>query len=466
MFENIEITDFAAQGKAVSRINNIVIFIQGAVPGDIVDIQIIRKKRNYLEGIPVKYHKYSDKRIKPFCEHFSICGGCKLQHLNYHEQLKFKQQQVVTQLERIGKIALPEISPILPSDNTIYYRNKLEFTFSNRRWLKNSEMQQEAQNKKQETENTNALGFHVSQRFDKIIDIDYCYLQNDPSNEIRLAVKNYALRNHLEFFDINNHHGFLRNLIIRTSTTCEIMVIVSFFQDNISKRKGLLDYINEAFPEITSLMYAINSSGNDNLNNIPVYLYKGRDHIFEMLGNKRFKIGPKTFFQTNSEQACRLYRSIAAMASLSGTEVVYDLYTGAGSIAIFIAGKVQKVIGIEIVSDAIEDAKQNAKINNITNAHFVAGDIIKIFSDQLIQEYGKPDIIILDPPRSGLHPKLIVQLFEAKPEKIVYVSCNPATQARDINLLKLNYELIKIQLVDMFPHTYHVENIALLNRKK
>lgn len=460
-FEKIKITDIGAEGKAIAKINDLIVFIPYVIPGDIVDIQINKKKKNFLEGYAVKFHEYSADRQEPFCSHFGLCGGCKWQILPYPDQLKFKQKQVVDNLERIGKIKLKQVNDILPSEKTTYYRNKLEFSFSNKRWLTNDEIDNEGNEIKQ----MNALGFHIPKKFDKILDIDHCYLQKEPSNKIRIAVKNYALENNLSFFDLRKQTGFLRNLIIRTSTTNELMVIVSFYYEDKDEREKLLNHLSGNFTEITSLMYVINSKPNDSITDLDIKLFKGNDHFFEIMENLKFKIGPKSFYQTNSEQAYNLYKIVREFADLSGNENVYDLYTGTGTIANFVAKQSKKVIGIEYVKEAIEDAKINSTLNKISNTEFFAGDIKDILSQEFIDEKGKPDVIIIDPPRAGMHKNVIESILYAMPEKIVYVSCNPATQARDINLLLDNYSVEKIQPVDMFPHTHHVENVALLKLK-
>lgn len=460
-FEKVKITDIGAEGKAIAKINDLIVFIPYVIPGDIIDIQINKKKKNYLEGYAVKFHEYSPNRQKPFCSHFGTCGGCKWQMLPYQDQLEFKQKQVVDNLERIGKIKLKQVNDILPSEKTTYYRNKLEFSFSNKRWLTADEIG-DADN---EIKQMNALGFHIPKKFDKILDIEHCYLQKEPSNKIRLAVKKYALENNLSFFDLRKQTGFLRNLIIRTSTTNELMVIVSFYFEDKEKREKLLNFIADNFNDITSLMYVINPKPNDSITDLEIKLFKGNDHFFEKMENLKFKIGPKSFYQTNSEQAYNLYKIVREFANLSGKEIVYDLYTGTGTIANFIAEQSKKVIGIEYVKEAINDAKVNSNINKIDNTEFFAGDIKDILSQEFIDINGKPDVIILDPPRAGMHKNVIESILYAKPEKIVYVSCNPATQARDINLLLDNYSVEKIQPVDMFPHTHHVENVALLSVK-
>ncbi|MFC2104645.1 23S rRNA (uracil(1939)-C(5))-methyltransferase RlmD [Bacteroidota bacterium] len=460
LIEKVEITDIAAEGKAIAKIDNKVVFITQVVPGDIVDIQITKKRKSFMEAIPVKFHKYSDVRADAFCEHFGVCGGCKWQNLPYNEQLKYKHQQVIDNLERIAKVELPEVDYILPSENTTFYRNKLEFTFSNNRWLTKDEI-----NTEEKLERSNALGFHVPKIWDKIVNIDKCYLQKQPSNAIRLEIKKYADENNLSYFDLRKQEGLLRNLIIRTSTTNELMVIVVFFYDDQKTIESLLNHLSSKFPEISSLMYIVNSKSNDSITDQEVILFKGKDYIFERMEDLKFKIGPKSFYQTNSEQACNLYSKTREFANLTGNETVYDLYTGTGTIANFIAKKAKKVIGVEYVPEAIKDAKVNSKINNITNTDFFAGDMKDILTFDFIKVHGNPDVIITDPPRAGMHKDVIETILKANPQKVVYVSCNPATQARDINLLDINYKVTKVQPVDMFPHTYHVENIVLLERR-
>jgi 23S rRNA (uracil1939-C5)-methyltransferase len=460
LLEKVEITKLAAEGKAIAKINDKVVFITQTIPGDIVDVQVIKKRKSFMEGVPVKFHKYSDMRIDAFCEHFGACGGCKWQNLPYEEQLKYKHQQVIDNLERIAKVELPANDYILPSEKTTYYRNKLEYTFSNKRWLTKDEI-----NTEDTLEKSNALGFHAPKVWDKIVNIDNCYLQKDPSNAIRLELKKFADDNNVSYFDLRKQEGLLRNVIIRTSTTNELMVIVVFYYDDTKIINELLNHLSNKFPEITSLMYIVNSKGNDSITDQEVKLFKGNDFIFEQMEDLKFKIGPKSFYQTNSEQAYNLYCKSRDFAELTGNEIVYDLYTGTGTIANFVAKKAKKVIGVEYVPEAIEDAKENSKINNITNTNFFAGDMKDILTSSFIKEHGNADVIITDPPRAGMHKDVIDTILKANPQKIVYVSCNPATQARDINLLDINYKVIKVQPVDMFPHTYHVENIVLLERR-
>jgi 23S rRNA (uracil1939-C5)-methyltransferase len=458
--EQIEIVDVAAEGKAIARWNDKVVFVPFVAPGDVVDLQITRQKSSFAEGHAVKFHKYSPLRTEPFCEHFTVCGGCKWQHLPYEEQLKFKQKQVFDNLSRIGKVALPEFQPILGSAKTRFYRNKLEFSFSNKRWLTFDEVRAGV-----EYDHMNALGFHIPGAFDKVLDIKKCWLQDDISNQIRLAIRSYALDHGLAFFDLRAQEGFLRNIIVRTSSTGEVMLIVAFYYDDKALRDGLLQHIADAFPQITSLMYVINSKCNDTITDQEILVFKGNDHIYEEMEGLRFKIGPKSFYQTNSEQAHVLYSVARDFAGLTGNELVYDLYTGTGTIANFVARRAAKVIGIEYVPEAIEDAKVNSAINGIDNTLFYAGDMKDILTLDFINEHGRPDVIITDPPRAGMHEDVIGAILFAEPKRIVYVSCNPATQARDLQLLDAKYRVAKVQPVDMFPHTHHVENVVLLELK-
>ncbi len=465
IFEGVEITDIAAEGKALAKVKQneddekgVVVFVTGCVPGDVVDLKVSKKSNNFMEAYPLKFHKLSDKRIDAKCSHFGTCGGCKWQSLPYDLQLKYKQKQVVDQLTRIGKINLPEATLIMASEKEYYYRNKLEFTFSNKRWLTKEEIGTE------QPLDLDALGFHIPGKFDKILDVEHCYLQKNPSNDIRLYVKQIAKEHNMSFFDPREGGGFLRNLIIRSSTTGDLMTIVVFFYDDENLRKTLLNAVKEKFPEISSLMYVINPKKNDSISDLDVKLHSGKDHIFEQMENLRFKIGPKSFYQTNSEQAYKLYLLAKQYADLQGNEIVYDLYTGTGTIANFVAADAKKVIGIEYVPEAIEDAKVNSEINNIDNTVFYAGDMKDVLNHEFINKNGQPDVIILDPPRAGVHPKVIDAILKTNAKKIVYVSCNAATQARDISLLSNNYRLIKYQAVDMFPQTAHVENVALLTR--
>ncbi len=458
LFENVAISDAGSEGKAVAKINDLVVFVQNAVPGDIADLQLVMKKKNYAEAKAVKFHHYSEKRIAAICAHFGLCGGCKWQNMSYEWQLFYKQKQVSDNLTRIGKIELPSITPILPSTQTQYYRNKLEYTFSNKKWLTNV-------NEGEAGIDMNALGFHIPQRFDKILDIEHCHLQATPSNEIRNAIRDYALQNGLSFFDLKAQEGFLRTLIIRSSANGELMVILTFFREEVAQRLALLNYIKEKFPQITSLMYVINSKGNDTIQDQEVICFSGNAFITEQMEELSFRIGPKSFYQTNSAQAYELYKIAREFADFKGHELVYDLYTGTGTIANFIAKKVKKVVGVEYVPEAIEDAKVNSSLNNINNTVFYAGDMSKVLNDTFIAENGKPDCIITDPPRAGMSPDVVEKLMQLEAAKVVYVSCNAATQARDLALMDSKYKVTRVQPVDMFPHTHHVENVVLLELK-
>lgn len=465
VFEDIEIIDIAEEGKGVGKAEDFVLFVEKAVPGDIADIQIYRKKKNFGEGKIVKLKKPSQYRTEAFCEHFGTCGGCKWQHMTYEAQLKFKQKTVVGALSHIAKIEVDNMLPIVPSPSDRYYRNKLEFTFSNKRWLNDGE------NRTDEQVDMDALGFHIPGRFDKILDIKHCYLQADPSNELRDQIREYAKKNGLSFYDLKNHSGALRNLIIRTSSTGELMVIVVFAYPTEDEVKGLMGFVEKSFPQITSLVYIVNQKKNDTIFDQEVIAWKGPEYIYEEMVNGkgktvRFRIGPKSFYQTNSVQALKLYQITRDFAGFKGDELVYDLYTGAGTIANFIAGQVREVVGVEYVPSAIEDAKINSSINQIANTKFYAGDMKDVLNADFVAAHGKPDVIITDPPRAGMHADVVNRLMEIEAEKIVYVSCNPATQARDLLILKEKYEVEKIQPVDMFPHTQHVENVVLLTLKK
>ncbi len=455
LFENVAIADAGAEGKSVAKVNDLVVFVQNAVPGDVADLQLTLKKKNYAEARATKFHQFSEKRTDAICSHFGICGGCKWQNMQYEWQLFYKQKQVNDHLTRIGKIALPTISKILPSTQTEFYRNKLEFTFSNKKWLTDM-------NQNDVQESMNALGFHIPQRYDKILDIEKCYLQANPSNAIRNFIREYSEENKLSFFDIKSQEGFLRTLIIRSSSTGELMVLLSFFYEDVELRTGLLANLQQKFPEISSLLYTINSKGNDTLQDLTIHCFYGKPFISEKMEELTFRIGPKSFYQTNSQQAYELYKIARDFAALSAHDTVYDLYTGTGTIANFIAKQVKKVIGIEYVPEAIEDAKVNSAINQLTNTSFFAGDMSKVFTDKFIEENGKPDVVITDPPRAGMSADVIEKLLQIEAKKIVYVSCNVATQARDLALLDVKYNVTKVQPVDMFPHTHHVENVVLL----
>ncbi len=462
LLEDITITGVANEGKAIAKVNDMVIFTQFVVPGDVVDLQITRKNNSYMEGRVVNIKKYSERREKAFCSHYGVCGGCKWQILPYEDQLKAKQDQVYNNLLRIGKVELPEISPIIGSKNIIRYRNKLEFTFTNKKWLT---YEQVASGISFETENMNGLGFHIPGMFDKVLDIKKCYLQDEVCDQIRDCIKAYAAEHNLPFFDLRNKEGFLRTIIVRTASTGEIMLTVVFYHEDIEARENLLNHLIEQFPQITSLIYVINGKCNDTITDQETIVYKGRDHIFEEMEGLKFKIGPKSFYQTNSPQAYELYKVARNFAQLTGNELVYDLYTGTGTIACFVSRLAKKVIGIEYVPEAIEDAKVNAVNNHIDNTLFYAGDMKDILTNEFIAQHGKPDVIITDPPRDGMHPDVVETILNAEPKRIVYVSCNPATQARDLNLLDTKYKVTAIQPVDMFPHTHHVENVVALEHR-
>ena len=461
VFTNLEVIDAGAKGKSVAKApDGKVIFIPNAVPGDVIDVQTFKKKRAYYEGKAIAFHKLSTKRTQPVCEHYGICGGCKWQDMAYEHQLYYKQREVENNLTRIGHIELPKVTPISASKSQYFYRNKMEFSFSNSRWLTQEEV-----DSGQDLGDRNALGFHIPGMWDKILDIKKCYLQEDPSNDIRNSIKQYAIENGLEFFNTREQSGFLRTLMIRIASTGDIMVLFQFFKEDKKKRELLLDYIAETFPEVTALLYVINGKGNDTIYDQQVICYKGSDHIFEEMEGLKFKINAKSFYQTNSSQAYELYKITRDFAGLTGEELVYDLYTGTGTIAQFVAQKAKKVIGVEAVPDAIEAAKENAKLNDIENVEFYVGDMKSVFNETFISEHGIPDVIITDPPRDGMHKDVVNQILNISPKRIVYVSCNSATQARDLALMDAHYKVIKMQPVDMFPQTYHVENVVLLERR-
>ncbi|MBR1872142.1 MAG: 23S rRNA (uracil(1939)-C(5))-methyltransferase RlmD [Bacteroidales bacterium] len=457
ILENVLIEDVAAEGKAIARIDGMVLFVEFAVPGDIVDVRVFKKKKNFMEGYITRIVKPSEHRQSPICPHFGVCGGCRWQPLPYEMQLKAKRQQVCDQLERIGHLNIPEVSPALPSQRTEYYRNKLEFSFSSKRWLPKGENPEDIA-----PEDMVGLGFHVGKFFDKVLDIKDCHLQKEPSNAIRLFIKDYAVTHGLEFYDIRANRGFLRNMFIRTTEDGQVMLIMCFAREDEKARTALLDAVLEAFPAITSLYYVINGKMNDSISDQECLLYKGEPAIYESMEGLKFKIGPKSFYQTNSLQARRLYEVAREFAALSGEETVYDLYTGTGTIAQFVSSKAKKVVGIEYVPEAIEDARANARANGIDNCVFYAGDMKDILTAGFIQENGRPDVIILDPPRAGIHPDVASVILEAAPQRIVYVSCNPASQARDLEILSTKYDIVAVQPVDMFPHTQHVENVCKL----
>ena len=464
ILENITITDVAAEGKSLVRVNDMVIFVPFTVPGDVVDLQIRKKRHSYCEAEVIRFVELSKVREVPMCQHFGVCGGCKWQNLPYEEQLKAKQKQVHDQLKRIGKIELPEFMPILGSVKTKEYRNKLEFGFSNKRWMTKEEINDE----RLEIKDKNAVGFHITGAFDKILPIEKCWLMDDLHNKIRNEIRDYALEHDLSFFDLRAQTGLLRDLIIRNSNTGEWMVIMQFHynqEKDDELAKALLQHIADKFPEITSLMYVDNQKCNDTIGDLDILTFKGNDYIYETMEDLKFKVGPKSFYQTNTEQAYHLYSVARKFAGLTGNELVYDLYTGTGTIANFVAKEAKQVIGIEYVPEAIEDAKINSEVNNISNTLFYAGDMKDILNDEFIAEHGKPDVIITDPPRAGMHQDVIQTILKASPKRIVYVSCNPATQARDLADLDCQYKVTAVQPVDMFPHTPHVENVVLLERR-
>ncbi|MDD6536517.1 MAG: 23S rRNA (uracil(1939)-C(5))-methyltransferase RlmD [Prevotella sp.] len=470
LLENVTITDIAAEGKSLVRINDLVIFVPFCVPGDVVDLQIRRKKHSYAEAEVVKFHKYSDVRATPFCEHFGICGGCKWQNLPYEEQIRAKQKQVYDQLHRIGKIELPEFMPILGSVKTKEYRNKLDYGCCNKRWLTREEVAAGTK-----YEQMNGIGFHITGAFDKIYPIEKCWLMDDLHNDIRNSIRDYAYEHNLSFFDLRQQVGLLRDIIIRCSNSGEWMVILQYHFDHTSgealaesksQAMDLLQFVADKFPQITSLMWLDNQKCNDTIGDQEIHLFKGNDHIFLLMEDLKFKVGPKSFYQTNTEQAYHLYSVARKFAGLTGAEVVYDLYTGTGTIANFVARQASKVVGIEYVPEAIEDAKINSQVNEIDNTDFYAGDMKDILTDDFIAEHGQPDVIITDPPRAGMHQDVVNTILRAHPKRIVYVSCNPATQARDLQLLDCDYKVEAVQPVDMFPHTPHVENVVLLSARK
>ncbi len=460
LIKQVTVTDIAAQGKALARIDNFVTFVSNALPGDVVDIQLTRRRKSYQEGYAVRFPALSDKRATPFCEHFGTCGGCKWQDLKYNEQLYYKQKEVTDILTRIGKVSLPPIEPIIGSLSEKFYRNKLEFTFSNRRWLSREEILEQGKITEKK-----GLGFHIRSKFDKILDLKNCWLQPEPSNSIRQTIRDYTTDESFIYFDMLNHTGLLRNLIIRTSLTGEVMVALIFFENDTDAINKILSHIRDICKEITSLMYAINSKANDSIYDLEFFLFSGKDHIIERMDNLEFRIGPKSFFQTNAAQGLVLYRLVKDYAGLKGNETVYDLYTGTGTIAIFLAGLARKIIGIESVDEAVRDARMNSSVNNITNTSFICGDIRDVLNEELFLQEGYPDVVVTDPPRAGMHPEVINSILKASPQKIIYISCNPATQARDINLLSSQYEISRVQPVDMFPQTYHIENLVLLIKK-
>jgi len=462
VFENVEVLDAGAKGVSVAKApDGKVIFLPNVVPGDVVDIQTLKKRKAYYEGKATKIHTYSKDRTEPVCEHFGVCGGCKWQNMKYEKQLFYKNQEVFNNLKRIGKIELPDFEAILGSKEQFFYRNKMEFGFSNARWMTEAEIQSG-----KEFDNKNALGFHIPRMWDKILDIEKCHLQADPSNAIRNEVRAFANKHNLTFFNPREHSGFLRTLMIRTSSTGEIMILIQFFENDKKNIELILNHLSERFPEITSLLYVVNNKANDTIYDQDVVLFKGREYILEEMEGLHFSVNAKSFYQTNSDQAYELYKITREFAGLTGNELVYDLYTGTGTIAQFVSKQAKKVIGVEAVPDAIRDAEANAVRNNITNCEFFVGDMKNVFNDEFIAQHGQPDIIITDPPRDGMHKDVVAQILKIAPKKIVYVSCNSATQARDLALMDETYKVTRVRPVDMFPQTHHVENVVLLERRK
>jgi 23S rRNA (uracil1939-C5)-methyltransferase len=461
VFENVKVLDAGAKGVSVAKApDGKVIFIPNVVPGDVVDVQTMKKRKSYYEGKATTIHEFSTDRVEVVCDHFGACGGCKWQNMHYDKQLFYKNQEVYNNLKRIGKIEMPDFEPILGSENQFFYRNKMEFGFSNARWMTDEEIKSGV-----EFEHKNALGFHIPRMWDKILDIEKCHLQQDPSNAIRNEVKKFAVENGLEFFNPRAHEGLLRTLMIRTASTGEIMVLIQFFKEEKEQRELLLNFLAERFPEITSLLYVINGKPNDTIYDQHVKLFKGREYILEEMEGLHFSINAKSFYQTNSEQAYELYKITREFAGLTGEELVYDLYTGTGTIAQFVSKQAKKVIGVEAVPEAIADAKENAVRNNITNCEFFVGDMKNVFNDDFIKTHGHPDVIITDPPRDGMHKDVVAQIIKIAPNRVVYVSCNSATQARDLALLDEMYKVIRVRPVDMFPQTHHVENVVLLEKR-
>jgi 23S rRNA (uracil1939-C5)-methyltransferase len=458
--ENAEIVDISSEGKSVAKVDGMVIFVDDGVPGDVADVMITRKKNSYAEGHVVTVKTPSANRAEPVCQHFGHCGGCKWQNMNYETQLSFKHKTVADALTRIGKLDISAMRPIFPNTQNYFYRNKLEFSFSDKKWLTNDEIKSG-----QEIDNRNGLGFHIPGMFDKILDIKTCYLQQEPSNAIRNEIRNFALKQGFTFFNVRNKHGLLRTLMIRSSSNGELMVLIQFFEDQPENIKLLLNHLKDTFPDITSLQYTINTKGNDTLQDLDIITFYGRDHIFEEMEGLKFKISARSFYQTNSAQAYELYKITRDFCELTGKEVVYDLYTGTGTIANFVAKQAKKVIGIEYIEDAAVDARANSKYNGIANTEFFAGDMKDVLNDAFVEKHGKPDVIITDPPRAGMHVDVISVILKAEPRKIVYVSCNPATQARDLAMMAGHYDIKHIQPVDMFPQTAHVENVIVLVKK-
>ena len=466
ILENIKVEDYAAEGRSLARIDGKVVFIESVVPGDVVDVKLFKNKKDWAQGYPIRFHEYSKERVDPFCPHFGVCGGCQWQMLPYEKQLQYKQRQVEETLKRIGKMDLPKMLPIIGAEENKFYRNKLEYTFSNRRFLLESELNNPVISPEEDV-----AGFHAKGIFDKVIDIKICYLQPEPTNAIRLAVKEFAKSNAYSFYDIKNHQGFMRTMQLRICTTGEIMVNMVFGPDSYrgedkEKREGLLDFILEKFPGITTLLYTINRKWNDSLNDLEPVTYYGKGYVIERMEDFQFKIGPKSFFQTNTRQGEQLYKVAREFAELNGSETVYDLYCGTGSIGIFLSKKAKKIIGVEMIEATVQDAKENAALNNLSrSSKFYTGDVIEICNDEFFRQHGKPDVIITDPPRAGMHDKLVQKILDIAAPVVVYISCNPATQARDLNRLNEKYAVTKIQPVDMFPHTHHIENVVQLKLK-
>ncbi len=460
MLLGVTVSDMAAEGKSICRVDDQVVFITGAVPGDVVDIQITKKRSNYCEGFVTRFISYSPVRVEPFCKYFGKCGGCKWQFIPYEKQVEYKEREVLNNLRRLGHVELPESLPILPSEKNEYYRNKLEFTYSNKRWLTPEELADP------EVAKTPGVGFHIPGLFDKVVDITDCHLQAEPSNAIRNWTRDYAFANGLTFYDLRERTGLLRNLTIRTASTGDIMVIVAFGADEQDNIKAMLTALKEQFPEVTSLMYVVNTKANDTITDLDINCFAGEPYITEQMGDIKFRVGPKSFYQTNSEQAHRLYDVAKEFAGLTGSEVVYDLYTGTGTIANYVARSARKVVGIEYVPEAIEDAKVNSQINDIKNTEFFAGDMKDVLTLDFINTHGKPDVMIVDPPRAGMHPDVVETILKAAPRKVVYVSCNSATQARDLQLMDKQYKVTALRPVDMFPHTHHVESVVLLEARQ
>ena len=469
IIESIRVDTMAAEGKCVAKVDGLVIFLEGCAPGDLVNARLTKIKSSFLEGTVTDIVEYSPDRTEPFCIHFGLCGGCSWQHIQYETQLRYKQKQVVDNLERIGGLTLPEVTPIFPSSKTRFYRNKLDFTFSAQRWLTWDELETVKAGK---MEDEPALGYHIPRKYDKVFDMSQCHLQSDPSNAIRLAARDEAVRNSIPFFDLRKQIGFLRTLTIRTAITGEVMVILQVTYDKMEWIEQILRRLEKDFPQITSFQYVINGKKNDTFNDLEIITWKGNPYITEKMlkpdgsGELQFRVGPKSFYQTNSEQAYHLYKFAAQMAAITTDELVYDLYTGTGTIANFVAGQAKKVVGLEYVADAIADAKINSRINNISNTDFYAGDIKDLLNEDFIHAHGKPDVVITDPPRAGMHENVCKMLLQASPQRIVYVSCNAATQARDLKILAEQYKIVAVQPVDMFPHTVHVENVVSLIRRK